>query len=71
VLPVDLKTSKALIILLKSLGSIFEAETGSILDNLSYKYFLPCILIKIGTHPIFSMVYLSILRGFSLGRLTI
>jgi len=58
VLPVDLKTSKALIILLKSLGSIFEAETGSILDNLSYKYFLPCILIKIkiGTHPIFSIV---------------
>jgi len=47
VLPVDLKTSKTLIILLKSLGLIFEAETGSILDNLSYKYFLPCILIKI------------------------
>ncbi|GAJ00926.1 unnamed protein product, partial [marine sediment metagenome] len=28
----------------------------SILDNLSYKYFLPCILIKIGANPILFMI---------------
>jgi len=60
-LPVDLYTSKALIILLKSLISIFKAEIGSILYNFSYKYLLPCIL-QLNGIPI----YYSNLNPFSL-----